>query len=370
MKKRFAIPLIILAVMIIINIISWLCTPFSDFYVMHIFPYISNVLSFLSGLLPFSLGELMITVGILLVILGIPFFAVLIIVKRNSRRQISGVFASAVLWIVAFIVTTETLNCFIMYHCTPFSERYFSAGREHTRSQLTELYGILIEEANGLAGEVARDGNGSFILTDDIDACAKTAMKKAAEQYPQLSGYYPDAKAIYFSYFMSQSGLLGIYFPFSLEANYNADMCEINLPNTICHEYSHLKGVIQEDEAGFIAFIASTGSESADFRYSGYLNALEYVHNQIYKNGISEAYYLTDTISDEVKCDWFKFLPETYWEDNKEKEIISTETVDTISSAATDTSLKMNGVEDGIESYSRIVNLLLDYYFPPADQQP
>ncbi|MCD8188261.1 MAG: DUF3810 domain-containing protein [Ruminococcus sp.] len=363
MKKRYIIPLCILALMAILNAVSWLSTSFADFYVLHIFPFLTNTFSFISGLFPFSIGEIMIIIAILLIVIGIPLSIILLIVRRKSRRKTSGIVTLISLWIVTFVVTTETLNCFIMYHCTPFSERYFDSS-EHTRSQLLELYEIIIDESNELADQVARDDNGCFVLTDDVDEYAKAAMKAASSQYSQLSGYYPDAKPIINSYFMSQAGLLGIYFPFSLESNYNADMCEVNLPNTICHEYAHLKGVIQEDEAGFIAFIASTGSDSADFRYSGYLNALEYVHNQIYENEVTEAYYLTDTISDEVKHDWFSFLPEDYWEENEEKEIISTETVNTISSAATDTSLKINGVEDGIESYSRIVNLLLDYYFP------
>lgn len=362
MKKRFTIPLIIIAFMIIINAASWLSKGFSDFYVLNIFPYISNFFSFISGIIPFSIGEIMIILGIFLVIIGIPLCIILIICLKSRRRKIAGISCCILLWTVAFVISTETMNCFIMYHCTAFSERYFNS-EEHTRSQLTQLYSILIEETNSLSSEVSRDENGLFILTDDAVGCAKSAMKKASEQYPQLKGYYPDAKPIYNSYLMSQSGLLGIYFPFSLEANYNKDMCEINLPNTICHEYAHLKGIIQEDEAGFIAFIASTSSDSADFRYSGYINALEYVHNQIYINNISEAFYLTDTISDDVKRDWFSFLPEDYWEKNKEKEIISTQTIDTISSSATDTSLKLNGVQDGIESYSRIVSLLLDYYF-------
>ena len=68
-------------------------------------------------------------------------------------------------------------------------------------------------------------------------------------------------------------------------------------------------------------------------------------------------------VSDNVIKDWFLFVPEEYWEENKEKEIISTETVETISDFTSDTSLKLNGVEDGTKSYCRIVNLLLDYYF-------
>ena len=188
-------------------------------------------------------------------------------------------------------------------------------------------------------------------------------MKAAAEDYPQLKGYYPKAKQIQFSYFMSQSNLLGIYFPFTLEANYNGDMVETNLPSTLCHEYAHLKGVIQEDEASFISYIATQKSSNAEFRYSGTLDALEYVHNQIYESNITQAYYLTGTISEEVTNDWFRFLPDDYWEVNAEKEVLPTESVSSASETFIDTNIKMNGRKDGIKSYSHIVNLLLDYYF-------
>ena len=362
MKKRYTIPLSIIGFMVLINIIAHFSRGFSDFYVLEIFPYISGLLSFISGLFPFSVGEIMIIIALALIIIGIPIAAILLIFMKTKRKKILEISACISSWIMAYIVSVMTLNCFIMYQCTPFSERYYDS-EEHPRSQLVQLYSLLIDKTNSLADEVNRNENGYFILTDDVNSNAKTAMQYASEKYHQLKGYYPDAKKIYNSYFMSQSGLMGIYFPFSLEANYNKDMYAVNLPNTICHEYAHLKGIIQEDEAGFIAFIASTQSSSTDFRYSGYMNALEYVHNQIYKNEIIEGYYLTETISEKVKKDWFTFLPDDYWEVNKEKEIISTETVDTISSSLTDASLKLNGVKDGVESYSRIVDLLLDYYF-------
>lgn len=362
MKKRHFIPLIIIAVSLVIYIIAILNRNFADFYVINIFPYISNAASFVSGIFPFSIGEVLIIIGIFFIITGIPTFLILLIFMKKTRSKVFDIFSSISLWIVAFIVTTTILNCYIMYRCTPFSEKYFTASEEHSREELIELYEKLINEANILAKQVKRDENGIFVLTADVDECAKTAMKNIADKYPQLKGYYPDAKPVLNSFFMSQSGLLGVFFSFSMEANYNKDMYEINLPDTVCHEYAHLKGIIQEDEAGFIAFLACSESDNTDFRYSGYLDALEYVHNEIYKNDIVEAFELSDTISDEVTADWFKFVPMEYWEENKDKEIISTETVDTISDIATDTSLKVNGVEDGIESYCRVVNLLLDYF--------
>ncbi|MBR4627144.1 MAG: DUF3810 domain-containing protein [Ruminococcus sp.] len=363
MKLRYIIPVGIILLMVLLNVIARLSRGFSDFYVRRIFPVLSTPFVFISGLFPFSVGEVMIILLLLLIAIGIPALIVLLIVKKDKRRKTAGIAALTALWILAYICTTENLNCFIMYQCTPFSERYLNH-REHTRSELIELYGILIDRSNELALQVPRDDDGRFYITCDVDREARAAMKRAAKEYPQLSGYYPKAKKIHSSYFMSQAGLSGIYFPFSMEANYNGDMVRTNLPDTLCHEYAHLKGIMQEDEANFIGFIAAVGSENAEFRYSGYLSALEYVHNQIYRREISEGYSLTDTISDEVRADWFRFLPDGYWEKNRKKEIISTDTVSTVSETALDTNIKMNGREEGTESYSHVVNLLLDYYFP------
>ena len=173
---------------------------------------------------------------------------------------------------------------------------------------------------------------------------------------------YPDAKPVIFSFFMSQSNLLGMYIPFSMEATYNDDMVRTNLPSTICHEYSHLKGYMQEDEANFISFVATQGSDNPEVRYSGCIDALEYVHNQIYTNEVRSGFELSEKISPQVRNDWFRFLPDNYWEENEDKEIISTETVSSVSESASDTSMKLNGVEDGSKSYGRMVDLMLNYF--------
>lgn len=283
---------------------------------------------------------------------------------RKTRLKAVYVTITVSLFILAFIIGTESLNCFTLYGCTRFSERFFTP-KEHSNNELKQVYALLIDRCNELAEQVQRDEHNKFVLTVDVvDECRKS-MKKASEQYPQLKGYYPKPKPIMFSFFMSQTGTAGMYFPFSMEATYNSDMVDEIKPEVICHEYAHLKGFMQEDEANFISFIATTGSDSIEVQYSGYLEALEYVHNQIYKNEIVSGYELTNDISQEVRNDWFRFLPETYWEDNQEKEIIPTETVDVVYNTAADTSMKLNGVEDGNASYSRMVNLLLDYYFPP-----
>ena len=44
----------------------------------------------------------------------------------------------------------------------------------------------------------------------------------------------------------------GLYFPFSMEANYNDTMSIMNKPFTMCHELAHTHGYIFEDEANFL----------------------------------------------------------------------------------------------------------------------
>lgn len=363
MKKRYSIPLIIIGLMVIVNVISRLSRGFSDFYVEKIFPYISSAVSFVTGVFPFSLGEMLTAAAVVLVIVGIPLFLILIIFGKGKRRKIAAFAGTLALWILCYITTTETMNCFIMYQCTPLAEKCFPDAREHTDEDLARLYSELIKECNALAKEVPRDKNGCFMLTCDFKKEAKTAMKNAADKLsPQLKGYYPNPKPIQFSYFMSQSHLTGIYLPYTIEANYNDDMIRANLPSTVCHELAHLKGFIQEDEANFISFVAAAGSDNVEFRYSGYLDALEYVHNAVWDNNVEEAFPMSDEISEEVLSDWFRFMPENYWEENAAKEVISTETVSEASTAAIDTNIKMNGRDDGIKAYGMVVDLLLDYY--------
>ena len=269
-------------------------------------------------------GQVLIVAALLLIIIGIPVMILLLIFRKSSRRKTAAVSLTIALWSLAYVSVTESLNCFMLYGCTRFSQLYFTQA-DHDSAQLLELYGLLIEKTNALAEQVPRDSDDRFTLTIDPEEAARSAMKAAAEDYPQLSGYYPKPKPIQFSYFMSQSNLLGMYFPFTMEANYNDDMVRTNLPDTLCHELAHLKGFIQEDEANFIAFVASKESPEPQVQYSGYLRALEYVRNQVVRSNTPGAEELTEQISDKVRRDWFRFMPDTYWEDNKKKEIIPTE---------------------------------------------
>ena len=60
-------------------------------------------------------------------------------------------------------------------------------------------------------------------------------------------------------------------------------MTPYNIPHTICHELSHLKGFMREDEANFIGYLACIRSDDPMFRYSGYLTGWIYAGNALAK---------------------------------------------------------------------------------------
>ena len=80
-----------------------------------------------------------------------------------------------------------------------------------------------------------------------------------------MEGFYPRPKKLAVSEVLSYQGLTGIYLPFTIEANYNGDMTAYNIPFTVCHELSHLRGFMEEREANFIAFLACIGSDGRIF---------------------------------------------------------------------------------------------------------
>ncbi|MCD8095519.1 MAG: DUF3810 domain-containing protein [Ruminococcus sp.] len=366
-RIQFKIICALLLLCVILNILAWQSTSFSDWYVQKVFPVISVPFAFLTEKLPFSLGEILILIALIGVPLSIIAFIVLMIVKRKSKdakRTIRHAYGYTYAWIIVYIVLTETLNCFILYHTSYFAEMYDYPQEQYTASQLEQLAWFLIDETNAFSEQVERNDEGQFVLTADLDETAKAAMLNLANDYPQLSGYYTTPKSIINSFFMSQQYLMGIYFPFTMEANYNDQMYELNMPDTVCHELAHTKGFIREDEANFIGFLACYESDNIEYNYSGSLRALKYVlgkcEDYCSDETVSELY---TALSDGVRTDWNSNV--SYWQEVQESDegLIDSQTVAKASDKAMETSLKLNGVEDGKNSYGRMVDLLLDWYY-------
>lgn len=396
----------IAALTVLLNITAWNSTVFSDWYIANIFPIWVNVYGRVTGLVPFSVGEWMLCAGAALalcaVLLGLVCAAAGIgrglgrLSRRRAQESVSGrpgsrfwrfaaVFYRFFGWTLLIVSLVMTLNCFILYHASTFSQQYF--GEDPGDYDLTELiavYNLVAEQCNQLAEVMERDESGRVVYAgvdgEMRDASfgeqlksladkARAQMRALGKTYPQLDGFYPRPKALLTSDFMCQQYMKGYYFPFSMEANYNDVMQILNIPETMCHELAHLRGYIFEDEANFISYLACIQSEDAFFRYSGYIGVLNYLNNDLYKAwqdsrasyDAAVAVIQPVAVSDQV---WFDdvFVTQEEWDRINGKALIDTEIVDEVADTFIDANLKINGVTDGAVSYSRVVRLLLQYY--------
>ena len=146
--------------------------------------------------------------------------------------------------------------------------------------------------------------------------------------------------------------ITGIYTPFTVEANYNRDMVDYNKPFTMCHELSHLKGFMQEDEANFIAFLACEQADSVEFQYSGALLGLIYCGNELYARDQALYRSMAEQVSGQACAD---LQANNYYWDTYEGFVAQ------FSQKINDVYLRVNQQDEGITSYSRVVDLIVQH---------
>ena len=358
-EKKSKLPLIIiitaavLALTILCDILARNADGFAEFYSGGIYPIFVHIIGFINGLFPFAVGEVLILLFSIAAIVGIIVMIVRLVKAENKGK--TGLYSfTAVFVAVTFIYSSYTFFCGINYHRVPFSEKSGLTPTKYSVEELGTLCTYLIENANAEAEKIETGENGLMNLeTDGFDMKAECveAMGKVGEQYPALSGFYPSPKGLMISEFMSMCQITGIYNPFTIEANYNANVPDFSIPFTVCHELSHLKGFMREDEANFIAYLACRESDNEYIRYSGYVEALIYAMGQYYSAAGAEKYtelYMTihPTILKELQSN------NKYWEQYETP-------VAEVSSKINDTYLKNQGQEEGTKSYGRFVDLML-----------
>lgn len=378
MKKKTGIIYASIAVFVVLlNVIAWSSTSFCDAYIRYIFPVWVNTYGRLTGVFPFSVGEILLVAGVLCVLIFVLCILICLTLGvyslltsqrstpgkiRNGLWKFSKGYFSFFAWTVLVVCVIMTLNCSILYHASTFSEQYYGEeDGDYTLVDLIAVRNMVVERCNILAQEMIRDENGDLVYDKDMEAEAIRAMKELGKQYDQLDGYYPRPKPLASSDFFSQQYSGGYYFPFSMEANYNNVMYIANFPAAMCHELAHLRGYIYEDEANFISFLACVQSEDPFFQYCGYLSVLYYLDNDFYDAVGDERYGEQIWIAPQVHIDNV-FLKKSEWDRIEEEAVLETEVVEAVSDEFVDTMLKVNGVEDGMISYSRVVELLLWHY--------
>lgn len=332
---------------------------FGTWYAHHIYPWIVESIGRVVGYLPFSLAELGLYALLIMLFIDIGKLFVFLFCSRkiNKLNQKTvcldwsslAAFGSRLLFAVGLLLFLYTANCGINYYAASFSSYAVLEDGTYTVEELDSLCQELVQKVNETVktGRQAYRENRSSWRAESV-----RAMQRAGEQFSCLSGFYPKPKEVLVSEILSVQQLCGIYSPFTVEANFNGDMPDYNVPHTLCHELSHLKGFMREDEANFIGYLACISSENEAFCYSGYLTGWVYAGNALARADMQRYIELTNQLCEEAREDLD--ANSEFWNRYESK----------VAEAATqmnDTYLKMNSQTDGVQSYGRMVDLMLSY---------
>lgn len=300
---------------------------------------------------PFSVTEWVI---LFLAALGVVLL-VLLIVQLIRRRWVKAYRTGmTILSVSAAMFALFCLWWGVLYYSDSFTEQAGLERRDISVQELETVTRYFAEQVSS-AGEHVERGEDGVFRADKSDIFRRSAdIYGGAEQiFPCLAAPAVRAKPVLLSRLLSYIRYTGFFFPYTAEANLNADSPACLLPSTIAHELAHLRGVAREDEANFCAVVACMESGDEDYRYSGALLAYIYLGNALYSADYDAWREVYSTLSENVRADlranndyWARF--ETSAADVSEK--------------VYESFLQTYGDDRGMQSYGACVDLLTAYY--------
>lgn len=320
------------------------------YYASSINKWTNSLLSLFTGTIKYALAEFIFYAHVI----AAPIIAIILLVKVFKGGFFKSVFRllqyASILYILfmalwGFNYGRQSISVTMGFDVRPFS-----------KEELTALTTHLIEEANRLRRFQLENADGVMLMNGtyrDVFARAHEGYDQVGAKIKPLSGIYGRPKAILASELMLYTGITGVYFPFTAEANVNVAIPDMMLPATTLHEMAHQRGIAPEDEANFVAYITAIAHPDKDFNYSGTVLALIHSMNALYRKDAELAMSLRQTYSEGLDKDMTHYS--AFWRAYEGK---TNEVADRVN----DTYLKANRQEDGVQSYGRMVDLLLGYY--------
>jgi predicted membrane protein len=345
LKRKHLLPLFLLFQIIFLRFLAFFPETVERFYSNGLYVYISRFFRIVLGKIPFSVGDII--YGIV-IIYGVYWF------YKNRKLSWKSKGWSALSFLSVFYFLFHLLWAF-NYYREPLFEK-MNIQRDYTKEDLYAFTEKLIIKTNEVQFQITHNKNQKVInpySQDSIFIMTQNGYDNLAKQYPYFKYEIPSRKKSLFSLPLTYMGFGGYLNPFTNESQVNDKLPMYGFPNVVCHEMAHQIGFASESECNFIGFMACIKNKDLYFQYAAYTLALRYCLENVF-------------FKDEAK---FKALKPTInrgiFENYKESELFW-EQYDTFIDKGFhifyDQFLKTNQQQDGIESYSKFVNLLINYY--------
>ena len=350
----------ILTILLFVQIgLVYLFSKFPDFiehnYTNGIYIHISTFFRTIFGWIPFSIGDI---VYFTLIVFIIRFLYRFVKNKNVSRKQ----------------MLFQFLGGFsIFYFCF-----YFFWGLNYSRRPITEYVEINKEKTDLNSGkydiEKLKVISDKLILNiidiqsqltnndtlpvivpytkNEILHLTKNGYQKLSKKFDQFDYKPSSIKKSLFSLPLTYMGFSGYLNPLTGEAQVDYLIPKVNLPMTCSHEVAHQLGMASESEANFIGFLAASYNDDLYFQYSAYMMAIRYTLFDIYRS------------DPDLYQEYLEKLPKGVLKNIKESDEFWKKyqnPMEPLFKYFYDNYLKYNQQKDGLESYNRMVDLLISY---------
>jgi len=356
-KKKFELikallPIILVPIVFILSkIIGSNAESYEHFFASGLNKWTIELMSLVTGFFKYSLAEFVFYGHVM----AVPIVAIIWLIKLFKGGLLKSLFR--LLQYSCFLYVAFMLLWGFNYNRMSISEIMGFEVTIYSTEALAELTESLIDSANALRAYQQEDAKGVMFVPGGY----KNIFSRAHEGYDAigkavtaLSGPYGRPKPVFASQLMLYTGITGIYFPYTAEANVNIKEPDLLLPTTTLHEMAHQRGIAPEDEANFVAYVTALAHPDKDFNYSGTVLALIHTMNALYAQDAELAMTLRRTYSEGLNRDIAYYSQ--FWKAYAGK---TNEVADQVN----DTYLKASGETDGVKSYGRMVDLLLGYYY-------
>ena len=326
---------------------------FAQWYAMNVYPLLVGTIGRLSGIFPFSVAEKLCFL--------LPVLVIADLIISVIRKKIGGALLRFVL-LGSILLFLYSACCGVNYYSDPHVSKELIEKNEITEADLEDFCNYVADQLNEnnsdnnfIIDNIAENADsGTYNYPSDAELTEKavSAMQSVGDE--RLDGYYPHPKMLSnLAGFFSSMGVTGIYSPFTVEANVNGEIPGMQKPFTACHELSHLRGFMNEGEANYIGWLACIHSDDEAFRRSGWIIAYSYAGNALYKADPDLFEELRKKVPDSV----IRELKDNheFWDAHM------TEAAE-VQDKVNDAYLKSNGLEDGVESYGKVLTLMLIWY--------
>ena len=319
-----------------------------SYYSRGIYPVISKISRYVFGWIPFSIGDLF---YVLIAIVALRWLYKN--VKRLKTRPV---------WFFVDITATVSLVYFVFHLLWGFNyyrqplHKTLSLDYQYTTEELITTTRRLIEKSNTMHRELGYADS----VKIDLPYSQREIFKKSLNGYQNLEKEFPQLeysprsiKKSGWSLGLTYMGYSGYYNPFSGEAQVNNLIKTYKFPVVSCHEEAHQIGYAAENEANFIATLATINNEDKFIQYSGYIFALRYCINEIARRDMDAYDEILETVNPGILKSYKEMRD--FWAQYENP-------FEEFSKGFWDQFLKANNQSRGIMSYSYMVALVVNYF--------